>query len=189
MKTTKAILPVFLLVLAGMFYTGCDGTSYAYIYLPPDVTILNKKALITGGYTANSQDLIIEVRVPVREVVITGRWSLPGNKAYAKKSPIPIDKITDIRIRPLSGYNKVYAALDDISPLCLFANDRDITDTTSKEQMIKTINNIYIQGTISFYIKLKQPPTDTKQQQFIVELITDKNARTSDTTEIITLTP
>lgn len=189
MKTIKATLPVFILVLAGMLYSGCDGTSYAYIYLPPDVILLNKKALITGGYTAKSQDLVFEVNVPVREVVVAARRSLPGNKAYAKKSPIPIDKIVDIRIRPLFAYNNQYEALEDISPLCLFANDRALIDTALKEQMIKTINNIYIEGTISFYIKLKQAPIDTKQQQFIIELITDKNARTSDTTEIITLTP
>lgn len=184
MKTPKATLPVLLFVLAGLLYTGCDGTSNAYIYLPPNVSVLT----LDNDKSVTSENLVIEVKIPVREVDIAA-ISLSGNKAYAKKLPIPIDKIEDIRIRPISSFNNQYKALDDISPLCQFAYDRDLTDTLSKQELIKVINDIHIRGTISFYIYLKQAPVDTKQQQFIIELITDKNARTADTTETFTLIP
>jgi len=150
--------------------------------------------------TVSFDGLYIEVNIPVQTVEVANIFSLPGNVVYAYKpspvTPIALEKITDIRIRPLNDYNTTYPAFNDMTAACTFVTStiKAYADTLSKEELISSLDNIQSEFESSFhqgqfYIQLNEPPSGIREQQFIIELITDKNSRLADTTQPIILTP
>lgn len=193
MKTPKATLPVLLFVLAGLLYTGCNRKDYYYILMPPHAIGSSNSTPVIDGDTLSYKEMYINVTIPGQQVNLAGMFSLPGNSAYALsiKQPenILLEKIKNIRLRPLSGYNSNYAALDDISASCTFASFSQSTEMLTKDSMLTYLDGFNLVTTeMTFVIRLKEPPSDVSKQQFIVEIITEGSSLLADTTQNMILT-
>lgn len=190
-------VPFILLTTICVLYTGCGIKDRKVIFKRPTVTAFTGSgtypAPVGSSSAVATQDLSINVYVNVMEIQVAGP-QLPGNTAYALsiKEPamIPVEKITDIKIRPLYAYNDKFKANADISEICEFSHGYTSGDSVSKEVIIEAINHIgrYVDDR-DLYIFLKEPPSHEHKQQFIVELITDNKARLADTTVEFVLKP
>lgn len=200
MNLNKLIQPAILLTFVFLLYTGCKRAATRYIYLNPTAMATLTTGPIPEFNTVSFAGLFIEVNTLTQTVEVASNFSLPGNLAYATSiripTPIALEKITDLRIRPLYDYNATYPANSDMTNACLFVNSSSqlYVDTFSKEELIASICNVQSEFESSFrqgpfYIKLNEPPSGTREQQFIIELITDKHSRLADTTQPIILTP
>lgn len=193
MKLRKLIHPVLALTLGAMLYTGCNRKDYYYILMPPHAICISNSAPIVDGDTSSYKEMHIAVTIPGRQVDLASRFSLPSNAAYAlsvKESEHRLlEKIKDIRVRPISGYNSKYAALEDISASCIFASFSQSTEMLTKDSMLTYLDAFNLGTTeMTFVIRLNEPPSDVTKQQFIVELVTEGESILTDTTQNMTLT-
>lgn len=189
--------PLVLLTVICLLYSGCERKGKKFIFVRPAATVFSKLATypvpVTDTTKVAMQDMSIYVVVNIQEINVAG-IQLPGNSAYAlsikEPDPIPLERINDIRVRPVYAYNDGYNAMDDISAICTFSRTHTGMYTVSKEEILEGINHAgrYVSGHY-FYIFLKEPPSGMQQQQFVIELITDNNGRLADTTGEFFLTP
>jgi len=190
----RQIILLFTVTLAFILYTGCI-KGRKYIFTQPSATVFasNGRTVVMHTSTVSVQDMSIVLRVNMQDVKVAG-LQLPGNYAYAtsfkEPAPFPLEKITDIRVRPLHAYNDGYGMLDDISEICTFSYNAEGNDTISEGSVIEGINLADDRiGMHDVYIYLQDPPAGVHTQQFVVELITDNNSRLADTTVKFILTP
>lgn len=190
--------PFITCLLIAVLYTGCTRTPVRYTLTQPIIapaTISNSS--VPPGQPYSFSDFSLRVTVPVRDIQTACNFSLPGNAAYATTiyipDPILIDKIEELHIYTLNAYNNNYVANTDITSICTFNRN---TAIQSIDEIIEGLNNEYGSfgdGSIderyrSFNIELNESPSSSGDQQFIIELITDKNSRLADTTGTFTLT-
>lgn len=201
MNLKKLIQPIVWLTFVFLLYTGCRRAATKYIYMNPQAMAMLTTGPVPEMNTVSYAGLYIEVNIPTQAVQVAGLLSLPGNIAYAFQPgdpppPIGLEKITDIRIKPLNDYNATYPAFSDMLAGCTFVTTTmaAFADTLSKEEIISNMDHHDDRIRFNsphgpFYIKLNEPPTGTGEQRFIIELITDKNSLLADTTQPIILTP
>lgn len=195
MNLKLLIRPFFLLTLTFIVYTGCNRKPAKYIYMPPSAILFTNMVAVPEASVVSVDRVNIELRLNTQEIQLAGIGDLPGNQAYAltikEPQPIALEKIQDIHIRPLHTYNNSYGTSQDLSETCSYSYDQGGTDTTTKQNMLDAINSGGTLGTRSniFYIHFNEPPSGRQVQQFVVEVITDKNSRLADTTVEFILTP
>lgn len=187
--------PFILLTLTFMLYTGCSRKPAKYIYMPPSAILFTNMVAVPEESVVPVERVNIELRLNTQVIQVAATSFLPRNSAYAlslkEPSLIPLEKIQDLHIRPLYDYNSSYAAMDDISNTCTYSYSQSGGDSVSKQEMLQNFNAGGLYGTRSpvFYIHFSEPPRNYHVQQFIVEVITDKNSRLADTTVEFILTP
>ena len=195
MKLHLLIHPFLILTITFMIYTGCNHKPIKYIYMPPDATLFTNNVPLPESSVVSIDRVNIELRLNTQAIDLAATNILPTNSAYALsiKEPalIPLEEIQDLHIRPVYDYNSTYAAMDDISETCTYSYSQSGSDSVSKQEMINNFNagGMYGTGTLVFYIHFSEPPRNYHAQQFIVEIITDKNSRLADTTLEFILTP
>jgi|GEM_PF-4044288 len=191
MKLRKLIHPVLALTVGAMLYTGCNPESDTYIFAQPSAIAYVGLFPVPDGGAVSLESLHFEVSIPTQLVHFASAATLPGNLAYAtsiyQPPPVLLEKIKDIRIRPLTAYNSKYAALDDMSDAVGFTIHTRPNDTVSKDVFLMGNNNA-ISGlsdvSLHFQLWLKEPPSDGGAvKQFIIEIITDTNSKLADTTQ------
>lgn len=194
MKITTTI-PFLALTFLAIIYTGCNIEPARLILLNPQIIPYHVNTPLPANTPTTIQDFHLAVTTSTRDLRSAFNFSLSGNQAYAtsihRPSPILTDKVVSIHIRSLDGYSS-NIPIQDITSICEFKNQQN---TTSIGNIISYLNLEYAVDGFSdnthhqtFTIHLKEPPVNT-QQRFIIEMITDKNARLSDTTETIIITP
>lgn len=186
--------PFILLTLTFMLYTGCSRKPAKYIYMPPSAILFTNMVPVPEESVVPVERLNIEMRLKTQEIQVAIADYLPHNSAYALKidhpGPIPLEKVEDVRILPLHLYNNNYGAMADLSETCSYSYDQMRRDTLTKQTLLEAFNSGYMNvGASPFYIHINEPPTGRYVQQFIVEVITDKNSRLADTTVEFILTP
>lgn len=194
MNLKLLIRPFFLLTLTFIVYTGCNRKPAKYIYMPPSAILFTNTVPVPESSIVPVDRVNIELRLNTQEIQVAIADYLPRNSAYALKithpGPIPVEKVEDVHIRPLHLYNNDYRAMEDLSESCSYSYDHMRRDTLSKQHMLDAINSGYMNvGASPFYIHFNEPPSGKHVQQFIVEIITDKNSRLADTTLEFILTP
>jgi len=187
--------PFFVLTIILMIYTGCNRKPVKYIYMPPNATLYTNNVPLPESSVVPVDRVNIELRLNTQVIQVATTNILPANSAYAlsirEPALIPLEEIQDLRIRPVYDYNSTYVSMDDISETCTYSYSQSGTDSVSKQEMIDNFNagGIYSTGRLVFYINFSEPPRNYHAQQFIVEIITDKNSRLADTTVEFILTP
>lgn len=162
--------------------------------MPPSAILFTDMVPVPESSVVPIDRVNIELRLNTQEIQVAIADYLPHNSAYAwtkyVPSPIPLEKLEDVCIRPLHLYNNNYGAMEDLSETCSFSYDQMRRDTLSKQHILDAINSGYYNTeSHTFYIHFNEPPTGRHVQQFIVEMITDKNTRLADTTTAFILTP
>lgn len=195
MNLKLLIRPFFLLTATFMIYTGCNRKPIKYIYMPPGATLFTNNVPLPESSVVPLDRINIELRLNTQEIQLATTNILPANSAYALsvREPVlvPLEEIHDLHIRPVYDYNSIYTSMDDISETCTYSYSQSGGDSVSKQEMLRNFNAGGLYGTRSpvFYIHFNEPPRNYHVQQFIVELITDKNSRLADTTVEFILTP
>lgn len=183
-----------ILTLVFILYTGCNRRPVKFIFMPPQAILQSKTQAVTEGATVSFEGLKIELLINKQDVTVAATPPLPGNKAYAFQvympTPIPLEEIADIRIRPMYGYNDAYMKGDEMSATCKYSLVPEPKGHfISKDQLISDFNISTDMPRDKYYIHITEPPSGSHKQQFVVEMITDNNGRLADTTVEFILTP
>jgi hypothetical protein len=178
------------LILCLLFFTGCGGGEYTYVYLKPDVhaTSIYNPVVLAEMDLVRNEGFLLNVGLQKHTVRVAGLTDIFVNRAYAfspsYKYITPAEPITDIRVLPLYSYGSVTAGTD-ISSTCIFLQTRN--DTLTETEVINMLNNdVSERFSESLLDKVLIMPhisiTTSITQQFVIELITEKNSRLADTT-------
>lgn len=190
-------IPFITCLLIAVFYTGYTRTATRYTIEQPIIRPVTNPAQPPSQPYSYS-DFSLYVTVPARAIETAFNFSMPGNKAYAFKPayipPVFIDMVQEVTITSVFPYKNGETGMNDVTAICTFSSRGS---TLSLSEVIDLINNEYYYSgdnkidefSRSFEIELSEPPSSAGEQQFVIELITDKNARLADTTEIFTLIP
>lgn len=187
----RCTFPLILFLL----YTGCGRKAGRFIYMPPNAILFTNQVAVPASSVVPLDRLNIQLSMNMQEIQTAFNNYIPGSQVYATtiKEPIPIvlEKLRDIRIRPVYDYNSRYRALDDISHTCTFSYSHSGEDSVSKQDILEDFTNaeFAFYGLNHVYIHFNEPPGAYHVQQFVVELITESNTILGDTTVEFILTP
>lgn len=190
------------LIMFTLSLMGCEAGRYKFIYKIGQSIFLqtdqyNGQTTVTD--TVQFENMILEQNLSY-EILTAANLHLDNNTLYAwqygNPSYTPVEKLTEIKIYTLNGYNSVYSTGSEITANCKFftnnddynSNENDSSATWVLKQLNKTLSSSSIEGR-PIYIFFTQPPSSGSLQQFEIDIRTENNEILRQTTPAIFIKP
>ena len=188
---------ILITTITLLLFTSCGRREAKYVFKKPVATIQNIKTRTTvpDMMQVSTAELSINITLQYYQVAMATEYKdLVTHRAMATSIKPPdkenIEHIADVIVRPQNNYGTLNAN-SDISERCIFF--RQNNDTVSKAQLISWLNDDqYVDWDFDMKSITIAPQiliTANTQQQFIIEFITERGAKLSDTTTTVIITP